>query len=181
MEWQKKLAFNVVGECDEEYSPSLRSKWLKNKPSSGSDLAAIHRVDEYIVPTVPNLDELQEIETLDDADEYPHVPSSKQPLSPTRIILENNIVEFLEAMGDDDDIEVHILDDNDEVESTTDDDDSIAWYGDISKTHALFLHSDRVTFRIPPEDKVSATEPSIKHMTTNYFQRCVGFRNTNSI
>ena len=36
----------------------------------------------------------------------------------------------------------------------------------------------RPTPRIPPEDRVSSTEPTKKIITTEYFRKCLGFRNT---
>ena len=35
--------------------------------------------------------------------------------------------------------------------------------------------------RIPPEDRVSSTEPQTKTITTEYFQKCIGFRNISPI
>ena len=67
--------------------------------------------------------------------------------------------------------------------STDSDDESFNLESDNSTFLQSILDSNSSPFspRIPPEDRESSTEPSKKLMTTEYLQRCLGFRNTTSI
>ena len=55
---------------------------------------------------------------------------------------------------------------------------------DLDVQDSTIVHSvlqSQANIRIPPQDRVSSTEPKMKVMTTEYLQKCLGFRNISSV
>ena len=80
--------------------------------------------------------------------------------------------DFYKYTQDDDD---HSVSSTEQIDTCSDD---ITL--DCSNLHFLqsvLDNNTRPTPRIPPEDRVSSTEPVKKVVTTEYFQKCLGFRN----
>ena len=97
---------------------------------------------------------------------------SPAPTKPTTIIQEYDIHSYLDI---DEDISISQIDSTDPVNKLI---------LDLDVPDSTIVNSvlqDPTHTQIPPQDRVSSTEPKTKVITTEYLQKCLGFRNITTV
>ena len=159
----KEGQLNITGipEHDVTASPSPPASLIE--PPSDRDH---HEETPPIEPTVT-------VDQSDDDSIYTSHPSSFEGGSTsteaTTIVNDTDIFDFLHDFIDD--------------ESTVNNSDSsgIQLPSTLHPFTSLLTSDATSKPRIPPEDRVSSTEPNTKVVTSEYFQKCFGFRNVEPI
>ena len=166
----KDGTLNITGTSDDDPAPtdSPSENPATTSPPTPAPTAA--------PPNTPNEDEststsLPEISSEISANDFSIDFTNNALPAPTIFINESNIYDYL-----DDDDDSSVLSDTSNSESLTLDEDGL-----IPLSSILDPPTTRPIPRIPPTDRVSSTEPKTKIVTTEYIQKCFGFRNINPI
>ena len=162
---------NITGNTDLDSTASPATKQNQppptptTAPSPSDDPSPSEEIPNSIPPPAPPPQDEEQIEQ-DFSVQFTPLSAST---SPTIFIDEYNIYDYL----DDDDVSVSSTDSLDDVVLVANDLPPLTSILDQSLT--------RPTPRIPPTDRVSSTEPANKIVTTEYMQKCFGFRNITPI
>ena len=160
-------SLNITGNADLDSTASPTSKLSKQqqKPPSIPNTSS-HQVNEDNQETSTSPDTNNQVESENPAFTVESQSQPKSPSKPTKIIEEHLIFDIID-------------DDNTSVNGP---DDEVFTTGTPAPLTSLLDQTlTRPTPRIPPTDRVSSTEPNNKIVTSEYMQKCFGFRNITPI